>query len=75
MNLILPIGIIFANIVLIYSQTDYDDCFRQFKCEIDGNCIPISYTCDNHDDCGDNSDERDCPGNPILQWFVIEILK
>ena len=70
MNLILPIGIIFANIVLTYSQTtetvsqtDYDVCFGDFKCEIDGNCIPISYTCDNQDDCGDNSDERDCPGN------------
>ena len=63
MNWILAIGIIFANIVLVYSY--YCD-YNEFECENNGNCIPSSYKCDDYDDCGDNSDERNCPGN--LQW-------
>ena len=70
MNWILPIGIIFANIVLTYSY--YCD-YNEFECENNGNCIPSSYKCDDYDDCGDNSDERNCPGNAkaILNTFFI----
>ncbi|KAK7105788.1 sortilin-related receptor-like isoform X2 [Littorina saxatilis] len=32
----------------------------QFKCN-QGRCIPISWKCDRDDDCGDMSDETDCP--------------
>lgn len=31
-----------------------------FTCD-NGRCVPLGYTCDYTDDCGDNSDERDCP--------------
>ncbi|XP_065836073.1 very low-density lipoprotein receptor-like isoform X2 [Oscarella lobularis] len=32
----------------------------QFQCT-NGNCVPSSYHCDDDNDCGDNSDERNCP--------------
>ncbi|XP_033637179.1 very low-density lipoprotein receptor-like [Asterias rubens] len=32
----------------------------QFKCQ-NGKCIPQIWTCDQEDDCSDNSDELDCP--------------
>uniref|UniRef100_A0A673BR27 EGF-like domain-containing protein n=1 Tax=Sphaeramia orbicularis TaxID=375764 RepID=A0A673BR27_9TELE len=31
-----------------------------FTCD-NGRCVPLGYTCDYTDDCGDNSDERGCP--------------
>ena len=36
---------------------DCDD--SQFQCN-NGNCIQVSWQCDDHDDCGDNSDEINC---------------
>ena len=30
----------------------------RFTCR-NGNCVDISRKCDNNDDCGDNSDEKD----------------
>ena len=68
MNWTLPMGIIFANIVLAYSYCDSDS----FECE-NSVCIFSEYKCDNYDDCGDNSDERNCPGNAkaILNTFFI----
>eukprot|EP00057_Strongylocentrotus_purpuratus_P023992 XP_011678466.1 PREDICTED: low-density lipoprotein receptor-related protein 2-like [Strongylocentrotus purpuratus] len=32
----------------------------QFQCEGDGECIPLSFLCDQDQDCGDNSDEVNC---------------
>ncbi|GIY60884.1 uncharacterized protein CDAR_288501 [Caerostris darwini] len=33
---------------------------HEFRCD-NGNCVPISWLCDNTNDCGDRSDERECP--------------
>ncbi|XP_078617556.1 complement component C8 alpha chain-like [Branchiostoma floridae x Branchiostoma japonicum] len=34
---------------------------RQFKCVTTGRCVPASFRCNGDDDCGDQSDEQECP--------------
>ena len=34
-------------------------CFLSFRCE-NGMCVDRSAKCNEIDDCGDNSDEKDC---------------
>lgn len=36
------------------------------KCEFTTLCYAPSWLCDGANDCGDFSDERNCPGNPDL---------
>ena len=38
----------------------------QEKCDDDSVCIPKTWKCDGHQDCNDNSDERDCGMWPFL---------
>ena len=39
---------------------------HEFEC-LNGRCVPMSWTCDKEDDCGDNSDEEtDCKGKIFL---------
>ncbi|XP_078698754.1 complement component C6-like isoform X1 [Branchiostoma floridae x Branchiostoma belcheri] len=33
----------------------------QFKCVTTGRCVPASFRCNGDDDCGDQSDEQQCP--------------
>jgi len=33
----------------------------EFQCPASGLCMPTAYVCDGDDDCGDGSDEADCP--------------
>eukprot|EP00058_Branchiostoma_floridae_P013613 XP_002599101.1 hypothetical protein BRAFLDRAFT_81766 [Branchiostoma floridae] len=33
----------------------------QFKCVTTGRCVPASFRCNGDDDCGDQSDEQECP--------------
>ncbi|XP_063817488.1 complement component C6 [Pseudophryne corroboree] len=39
------------------------DCTKKFKCDT-GRCVEIKLKCNGDDDCGDNSDERDCKRKP-----------
>ncbi|XP_072309417.1 complement component C6-like [Eucyclogobius newberryi] len=40
-------------------------CKDQFKCD-NGRCINQTLTCNSQNDCGDNSDERDCPSRTVV---------
>lgn len=42
----------------------------QFRCNA-GNCIKDSYKCDNKNDCGDDSDELNCPG--VCKYVIDDI--
>lgn len=41
------------------------DCRDDFKCD-NGRCVNSTLTCNNQNDCGDNSDERDCGAFKIV---------
>ncbi|MEQ2184757.1 hypothetical protein GOODEAATRI_011384, partial [Goodea atripinnis] len=38
---------------------------RQFRCHNDRVCVPVSKRCDGVNNCGDNSDELNCPTHPL----------
>jgi len=51
--------IIFAVVLIIYISKVQGCGSRQFTCD-NGACIPISWQCDDENDCEDGSDEKDC---------------
>jgi len=46
---------------------DDDDPAGSFHCS-NGRCINAAFKCDKQDDCGDYSDELDCPAN--CQYYM-----
>lgn len=47
---------------------------NQYPCA-SGRCIPISWTCDLDDDCGDRSDEPDSCGESFLLFHIVVLLE
>ena len=51
----------FINIIFSFLATVSTTCgSSDFTCD-NGNCIDAVLKCDQENDCGDNSDERNCP--------------
>lgn len=51
------------------------DSLTQFKCRVDGSCIPIRQVCDKIVQCPDKSDEASCLFPAMPSKFYINVLK
>lgn len=68
-NLIIKISNVNAQtkIFVVRIFMNYECKEDEFLCE-NNNCILIYNKCNGHDDCGDNSDEKECPKSKILYF-------
>ena len=49
------------NLLCVYSLVGRPCGPEEWTCKShNGECIPLSWVCDDHEDCDDKSDEKDC---------------
>lgn len=53
-------------IMLITEKTTVSCAPTEFMCVTSKRCLDNKFVCDNHDDCGDMSDEKNCNGKLFL---------